>query len=67
MNIKDILTADYSKEDGLGFAIIADIILNHCVINSNDSAYRICEIEFYLRSDKYTHCNPNKTFYILFS
>lgn len=71
MNIQDILTENYSEENGIGFVIIADTILNNTIIRSANRKYRICEIEFYLKSDthpdSYTHCNVDQlkqcTFY----
>lgn len=41
------------------FDDISDIILNKAVLHAKDKKYRICEIEFYLKSkehnDEYVH------------
>ena len=52
---KLLLTTDFNK--------IADSLLNkYKLILKNGKEYRICEIEFYLKSkehpDTFTHCNP---------
>lgn len=51
---------DFNKLNKKHFKSIADHLLNHCYLLANKSAFRLVEIEFYLKcdshSDPYTHC-----------
>ena len=55
-----------TTDEGHFFAI-ADIIMNYHLLLANNNAFRICEIEFYLKSDyhpdPYTHCDPDQLKY----
>jgi len=49
------------------FYAIADIIMNYHLLRVDTNYFRICEIEFYLKSeihpDPYTHCNADQLKY----
>ena len=56
-----------STTDEGHFYAIADILMNYHLLLADTSAFRICELEFYLKSDchpdPYTHCNPDQLKY----
>lgn len=70
-NIKELLNATLTSNFKEHFDEIAQELLNLCVLNVNDKEMRICEIEFYLKSehhdDIFAHCNEkqkeNQTWY----
>lgn len=46
------------------FVSIANMLLNECYLQINETNYRLVEIEFYLKctghNDPYTHCDPDQ-------
>ncbi|NJM09867.1 MAG: hypothetical protein HC883_02960, partial [Bdellovibrionaceae bacterium] len=63
---EDHLKLDVFETDALRgrFHEVADVLLNYSILKIKDQDYRICEIEFYVRSeshqDPYTHCHPEQ-------
>ena len=60
----ELFRKDWTEEN---FNLISDIILNKIVLVTNETKYRICEIEMYLQNedhkDLYVHCNPDQKNY----
>lgn len=50
INTASLITDENAQQE---FAKVANILLNQCLIFANNELYRICEIEFYLDSDKH--------------